>query len=58
MRVKTIYAWSETGMDRKVNEFLESTPAEVVDIKFGTPIFFFSAMIMYKPADSNKSISF
>lgn len=45
-------------MDRKVNEFLESTPAEVVDIKFATPIFFFSAMIMYKPADSNKSISF
>ncbi|WP_372869451.1 hypothetical protein [Planomicrobium okeanokoites] len=58
MRVKTIYAWSETGMDRKVNEFLESTPAEVVDIKFATPIFFFSAMIMYKPADSNKNISF
>lgn len=58
MRVKTIYAWSETGMDRKVNEFLESTPVEVIDIKFATPIFFFSAMIMYKPADNNKSVSF
>lgn len=58
MRVKTIYAWSETGMDRKVNEFLESNAVEVIDIKFATPIFFFSAMVMYKPADSNKSISF
>lgn len=58
MRVKTIYAWSEKGMDRKVNEFLEGAAAEVIDIKFATPILFFSAMVMYKPADSNKNISF
>ncbi|RNF38852.1 sporulation protein Cse60 [Planococcus salinus] len=58
MRVKTFYAWSEKGMDRKVNEFLEGAAAEVVDIKFATPIFFFSAMVMYKPSDSSKNISF
>lgn len=58
MRVKTFYAWSETGMDRKVNEFLEGADVEVVDIKFATPIFCYSAMVMYKPADSSKSISF
>ncbi|WP_422122368.1 hypothetical protein DHX103_11210 [Planococcus sp. X10-3] len=56
MRVKTIYAWSEKGMDRKVNEFLEGAAVEVIDIKFATPIFFFSAMVMYKASDSSKSI--
>lgn len=58
MRVKTFYGWSETGLDRKVNEFLENSSAEIVDIKFSTPIFFFSAMVIYKPADSGKNISF
>lgn len=58
MRVKTFYGWSEKGMDRKVNEFLESTNIEVVDIKFATPIFFFSAMVIYKEKDSSKSVSF
>lgn len=58
MRVKTFYALSEKGMDRKVNEFLEDTGVEVVDIKFATPIFFFSAMVMYKASESSKSISF
>lgn len=32
MRVKTIYAWSETGMDRKVNEFLEGAASEVTTL--------------------------
>ena len=58
MRVNTFYAWSETGMDRKVNEFIEGASVEVVDIKFATPILFFSAMVMYKASESSKSISF
>lgn len=48
MRVKTFYGWSEKGMDKKVNEFLENATIEVVDIKFATPVFFYSAMVIYK----------
>lgn len=58
MRVKTFYGWSEKSMDRKINEFLGDAAVEMVDIKFATPIFFFSAMVMYKTADSSKHISF
>lgn len=48
MRVKTFYGLSEKGMDKKVNEFLEHATIEVVDIKFATPVFFYSAMVIYK----------
>ncbi|MFC0562245.1 sporulation protein Cse60 [Halalkalibacter alkalisediminis] len=48
MKVKTFYGWSEKGMDKKVNEFLKDTSIEIVDIKFSSPIFFFSAMVIYK----------
>ncbi|MGM8363930.1 hypothetical protein ACLIBG_00480 [Virgibacillus sp. W0181] len=48
MKIKTFYGFSEKGLDKKVNEFLNDYSIEVVDIKFSTPIFFFSAMVMYK----------
>ena len=58
MRVKTLSGWSEKSLDRKINEFLENPSVEMVDIKFATPIFFFSAMVIYKTTDSSKNISF
>ncbi|MFJ7637716.1 sporulation protein Cse60 [Peribacillus sp. NPDC097206] len=49
MKIKTFYGWTEKGMDKKVNEFLAAVPSiNVVDIKFGSPVFFFSAMVIYK----------
>lgn len=58
MKVKTFYGWSEKSMDRKINEFLEETGLEIVDIKFATPIFFFSAMVIYKAGAFSKDRSF
>ena len=58
MRVKTFYGWSEKSMERKLNEFLEDSPLEIIDIKFATPIFFFSATVMYKTIVSSKGNSF
>lgn len=48
LRIKTFYGWSEKDLDRKVNEFLSENTIEVVDIKFSTPIFVYSALVMYK----------
>ncbi|MFE8700833.1 hypothetical protein ACFYKX_09420 [Cytobacillus sp. FJAT-54145] len=50
MRIKTITGWSEKDFDKKVNEFLNDTTIEIVDIKFTNPIFFYSAMVIYKEA--------
>ncbi|MDQ0430307.1 hypothetical protein QOZ98_003145 [Planomicrobium stackebrandtii] len=58
MRVKTFYGYSEKSIDRKINEFLDDTNLEVIDIKFAAPIFYFSAMIMYKTASSPKEKAF
>ncbi|WP_142828887.1 sporulation protein Cse60 [Planococcus soli] len=54
MRVKTFYGYSEKSIDRKINEFLEDTTLEIIDIKFTAPIFYFSAMVIYKPTVSTK----
>jgi len=48
LRVKTFYGWTEKRMDKKINEFLSNKSIEVVDIKFASPLLFFSAMIIYK----------
>jgi hypothetical protein len=48
LKVKTFYGWSEKGMDKKVNEFLSDTSIDIVDIKFSSTIFYFSAMVIYK----------
>lgn len=54
MRVKTFYGYSEKSIDRKINEFLEDAALEIIDIKFSAPIFYFSAMVVYKPTVSTK----
>lgn len=55
MRIKTFYGWSEKGLDRKVNEFLEDPVLEIIDIKFPTPVFYFCAMVMYKTTAYSKN---
>ncbi|WP_155767488.1 sporulation protein Cse60 [Sporosarcina ureilytica] len=48
MKVKTFQSWSESKMDKKVNDFLSNHSIEIIDIKYASPIFFFSAMVIYK----------
>lgn len=48
MKVKTFQAWSEKRMDMEINEFLSDPSIEIVDITYSSPIFFFSAMVIYK----------
>lgn len=58
VKVKTFYGWSEKSMDRKINEFLEDTDLEIVDIKFATPVFVYSAMVIYKTGAFSKDRTF
>lgn len=58
MRVKTFYGYSEKSIDRKINEFLDDSNLEVIDIKFAAPIFYFSAMVIYKTTISSKEKAF
>ncbi|WP_022793673.1 hypothetical protein [Marinococcus halotolerans] len=48
MRIKTFYAISDKGLDKKVNAFLDDAGIEVTDIQFGMNFFYFSAMIVYQ----------
>lgn len=32
MKVNTFYGWTEKGIDKKVNEFLNDTSIDIVDI--------------------------
>ncbi|WP_192913000.1 hypothetical protein [Bacillus mesophilum] len=47
MKVKTLYGWTETKMDEKINQFINDPLIEVIHIQYASPIFFFSAMITY-----------
>ena len=48
VRIKTFYAISDKGLDRKVNAFLDDAGIEVTDIQFGMNFFYFSAMVVYR----------
>ncbi|URZ88094.1 MULTISPECIES: sporulation protein Cse60 [Floricoccus] len=51
MRVKTFIGLSEKRLDRRINEFisgLEENNFEVINIKFSSNIYGYSAMIIYK----------
>lgn len=48
MRVKTFTAWTETGLDKKVNEFLQDSSIEIIEVKYASPFFVYSVMILYK----------
>ncbi|KKB35475.1 hypothetical protein [Bacillus thermotolerans] len=48
MKAKTIVGWTEKTFDKKLNAFLSNTSLEIIDVKFSSPIFFYSALILYK----------
>ena len=52
MKVKTFRSYSESELDKRINNFISSPDIEVIDIKFSTPsrqgIVQFSAMVIYK----------
>ncbi|WP_377558937.1 hypothetical protein [Ornithinibacillus salinisoli] len=39
---------TESGFDKKINEFLNNSSKEIVDIKFSMTIFDYGAMSMYR----------
>jgi hypothetical protein len=48
MKVKTFTGFTESGLDRKINAFLDGRSIEVVDIKFSSSLFYLGAMVIYK----------
>ncbi|WP_169817998.1 hypothetical protein [Caryophanon latum] len=48
MKAKTIIAYSETGFDKKMNEFLSDPSIEVMEIQYSATILAFTALILYK----------
>ncbi|WP_167553196.1 hypothetical protein [Evansella clarkii] len=48
MKAKTIVAYSDSGFDKKLNAFLSDPAIEIVDVKFSSPIFSYTALILYK----------
>lgn len=48
MKVKTLSAMTEKGMDKKINEFMyENSQSEIIDIKFSAGSTF-AVLIIYK----------
>ncbi|CDQ41589.1 MULTISPECIES: hypothetical protein [Virgibacillus] len=47
MKIETFTGFTEQGLSKKVNRFLEDNPIEVVDIKFSSSIFYMGAMVIY-----------
>lgn len=48
MRVKTFSGMTEKGLEKKINQFLSDTSHEIVDVKFSSNTFLYSAMVIYK----------
>lgn len=55
MKVKTITGWTEKTLDDKVNDFLSNGSIDIVDIKYSSTIFYFSAMVIYKGGNIQSS---
>ncbi|MCR8847887.1 hypothetical protein NQ095_05670 [Rossellomorea sp. SC111] len=48
MKISMFRSMTETGLNRKVNQFLEDSNVEVINIKFSMTIFDCGALVMYK----------
>ena len=48
MRVRTLTALTETGLDRKINNFLESNSLDVIDIKYSSSLFYMGVLVIYR----------
>lgn len=43
--------FTESGLDKKVNKFMENNTIEIIDIQFSASLFFMGAMIIYSELD-------
>lgn len=50
MKVKTFASYTESSLDKKVNEFLSNPSIEVIDIKYSA-FSYLSTMIIYREKD-------
>ncbi len=50
MKVKTFASYTESALDKKVNEFLSNPSIEVIDIKYSA-FSYLSTMIIYREKD-------
>lgn len=48
MKVKTIFAYTEKGFDKKVNAFISDESIEVIKMDFTSPVFVFCVYVTYK----------
>jgi hypothetical protein len=48
LKAKTIVAYSDSGFDKKLNAFLADPAIEIIDVKFTSPIFAYTALVLYK----------
>ncbi|MGD6846665.1 hypothetical protein [Rossellomorea aquimaris] len=48
MKITTFRSMTESGLNKKVNNFLENQTIEIIDVKFSITIFDYGVMILYK----------
>lgn len=48
MKIKTFYAMGSRKLDEQVNRFLERGDIEVVDVRYGASVFYFSVLVLYR----------
>lgn len=48
MKVEIFSGFTEHSLSKKINEFLNNNPMEVVDIKYSATLFYMGAMVIFK----------
>lgn len=48
MKIKTFYAMGTRKLDKDVNAFLERGDIDVIDVRYGPSIFYFSVCVLYR----------
>lgn len=52
LKVQIFTGFTETGLSRKINKFIDNNSVEVVDIKFSTSFFYMGAIVIYRKMKS------
>ena len=48
MKIKLIQSWSETKLEKKVNDFIAKKDIKVLELQYGAASLYFSVMIVYE----------
>lgn len=48
VKIKTFYAMGTRKLDKDVNAFLERGDIDVIDVRYGPSIFYFSVCVLYR----------